>query len=209
MDFFDKLGKTASEAYKVTADKTSKMAKEAKMKIRISDLKSKIEDKYEEIGEKVYNEYVNGKKTVNIPKDLEEECKFIKEANDEIDDLLQQCLDINDKKICVKCSAKIEKDVKFCPECGEKQPKQKECNNDDKKEEKSDEENKSETKADAQVEVIEEVTVETTLPKTSLEKTTEVEANVKIDDKDNKDGKKEVTKKVTKVNTKKEKKDDK
>ena len=30
MDFFDKLGKKASEAYKVTADKTGKIAKEAK-----------------------------------------------------------------------------------------------------------------------------------------------------------------------------------
>ena len=38
MDFFDKLGKKASEAYKVTADKTGKIAKEAKLKMKMADL---------------------------------------------------------------------------------------------------------------------------------------------------------------------------
>ena len=33
MEFFDKLGKKASEAYKMTADKTGKIAKETKIKI--------------------------------------------------------------------------------------------------------------------------------------------------------------------------------
>ena len=44
MDFFDKLGKKASEAYKVTADKTGKLAKEAKLRMKISELKSQIND---------------------------------------------------------------------------------------------------------------------------------------------------------------------
>ena len=37
MEFFDKLGKKASEAYKVTADKTSKIAKETKLKFKIGE----------------------------------------------------------------------------------------------------------------------------------------------------------------------------
>ena len=39
MEFFDKIGKKASEAYKVTADKTGKIAKETKMKLKINELK--------------------------------------------------------------------------------------------------------------------------------------------------------------------------
>ena len=35
MEFFDKLGKKASEAYKMTADKTGKIAKETKIKLKI------------------------------------------------------------------------------------------------------------------------------------------------------------------------------
>ena len=41
MEFFDKLGKKASEAYKATADKTGKLAKETKLKIKINELKNK------------------------------------------------------------------------------------------------------------------------------------------------------------------------
>ena len=48
MEFFDKLGKKASEAYKVTADKTGKLAKEAKLRMKISELKSQINDIYKE-----------------------------------------------------------------------------------------------------------------------------------------------------------------
>ena len=42
MEFFDKLTKKASETYKGAAEKTGKLAKEAKLKIKISENKSKI-----------------------------------------------------------------------------------------------------------------------------------------------------------------------
>ena len=42
MEFFDKLSQKASEAYKITADKTGKIAKETKLKLKISELKSQI-----------------------------------------------------------------------------------------------------------------------------------------------------------------------
>ena len=48
MDFFDKLGKKASEAYKVTADKTGKLAKEAKLRMKVNELKSQINDIYKQ-----------------------------------------------------------------------------------------------------------------------------------------------------------------
>ena len=54
MEFFDKLTKKATETYKGAAEKTSKMAKEAKLKIKINENKAKIKDLYEEIGKKVY-----------------------------------------------------------------------------------------------------------------------------------------------------------
>ena len=42
MEFLDMLGKKASEAYKITADKTGKIAKETKMKLRIGELKNQV-----------------------------------------------------------------------------------------------------------------------------------------------------------------------
>lgn len=120
MEFFDKLGKKASEAYKVTADKTGKIAKEAKLRMKMGDLKSEINDIYEEIGKKVYENHVREEKE-DISKDLEEKCTKIDCLSDEIESLLKECLELKDKKQCPKCYTEIDKNVKFCPQCGEKQ----------------------------------------------------------------------------------------
>ena len=120
MDFFDKLGKKASEAYKVTADKTGKIAKETKIKLKIGELKTQINDIYEEIGKKVYEKHVR-EEEICIKKDLEEQCTKIDVLSDEIDGLLKQCLELKDKKQCQKCFKEIEKNAQFCPNCGAKQ----------------------------------------------------------------------------------------
>ena len=46
MGFFDNLGKKASAAYDATAEKTSKLAKEAKLRMKINENKSNIKDLY-------------------------------------------------------------------------------------------------------------------------------------------------------------------
>ena len=120
MEFFDKLGKKASEAYKVTADKTGKIAKETKMKLKIGELRSQITDIYEEIGKKVYEKHVR-EEDISIKNDLEEQCTKIDVLSDEIDSLLKQCLELKDKKQCPKCFKEIEKNAQYCPNCGAKQ----------------------------------------------------------------------------------------
>ena len=69
MEFFDKLTKKASETYKGAAEKTSKLAKEAKLKLKINENKSKINDLYQEIGKKVYQKHTETG-DVCIKKDL-------------------------------------------------------------------------------------------------------------------------------------------
>ena len=123
MEFFDKLGKKASEAYKVTADKTGKIAKETKIKFKIGDLKSQINDIYEEIGKKVYEKHVR-EEEISIKRDLEEQCTKIDVLSDEVDSLLKESLELRDKKQCEKCFKEIERNAKFCPSCGAKQTEQ-------------------------------------------------------------------------------------
>ena len=120
MEFFDKLGKKASEAYKITADKTGKIAKETKLKFKIGELKTQINDIYEEIGKKVYEKHVR-EEELCIKKDLEEQCTKIDVLSDEIDNLLKECLELKDKRQCPNCYKEIEKENKFCPNCGTKQ----------------------------------------------------------------------------------------
>lgn len=120
MDFFDKLGKKASEAYKVTADKTGKLAKEAKLRLKMSELKSQIDDIYQEIGKKVYESHIR-EEELDLASILEEECTKIDVLSDEIEADLQECLDLKGKKQCSNCYKEIDQTMRFCPECGAKQ----------------------------------------------------------------------------------------
>ena len=121
MEFFDKLTKKASETYKGAAEKTSKLAKEAKLKLKINENKSKIKDLYEEIGKKVYQKHT-ASEDLCIKKDLEEECAKIDILSAEIEKYHKEILELSNLKICVKCKEPMDKDAKFCPKCGEEQP---------------------------------------------------------------------------------------
>ena len=120
MEFFNKISEKASTAYKVTAAKTGKLAKEAKLKLKMSNLKSQINDIYLDIGAKIYEKHLL-KEDINIKNDLEEECTKIDILTNQIEEILNECLELNNKKQCLKCFAKIDKDCKFCPECSTKQ----------------------------------------------------------------------------------------
>ena len=120
MEYFNKISEKASTAYKVTAAKTGKLAKEAKLKLKMSNLKSQINDIYLDIGAKIYEKHLL-KEDINIKNDLEEECTKIDILTNQIEEILNECLELNNKKQCLKCFAKIDKDCKFCPECGTKQ----------------------------------------------------------------------------------------
>lgn len=161
MEFFDKLGKKASEAYKVTADKTGKIAKEAKLRMKMGELKSEINDIYEGIGKKVYENHVREEKN-DISNELEEQCTKIDCLSDEIESILKECLELKDKRQCPNCYTEIDKNVKFCPECGAKQ----EIIEEPAKE----------------VEIVDEQNDDNNKEKSDLEKTVEVESDVNPDE---------------------------
>lgn len=190
MEFFDKLGEKASKAYKVTADKTSKIAKETKLKFRIGELKTQINEIYEEIGKKVYEKHIR-EEEICIKKDLEEQCTKIDVLSDEIESLLKECLELKDKKQCQNCYKEIEKEDKFCPSCGKKQtndiPKEieilEELENTPVREKKKKE--KETVKKDLQEDVKNKKTTQkgkvsknSKEEQSNLEKTVEIESNV-------------------------------
>lgn len=121
MEFLDKLTKKASETYKGAAEKTSKFAKETKLKMKINDNKSKIDDLYKEIGKKVYQKHVAGEE-LDIKSDLELECGKVDDLNQEIEGLHKEIVDLSNCKICESCKQEMDKNAKFCPKCGAEQP---------------------------------------------------------------------------------------
>lgn len=198
MEFFDKLGKKASEAAKITADKTGKLAKETKLKFKMGELRNQINDIYQEIGKRVYEKHIR-EEDICIKKDLEEQCTKIDVLSDEIDSLLKECLELKDKKQCQSCYKEIEKDVKFCPNCGEKQtqeqPKEVEVleklENMEVAEEKETEKQIVIEELQESIQNKEEKTQEVEIKdenmaeeKSNLEKTVEIESNVTLEDND-------------------------
>ena len=123
MEFFNKLGKKASEAYDATAKKTGELAKEAKLRMKMNENKSDINDLYKEIGKKVYEKHVR-EENIDIRTELEEECTKIDVLSAEIETCIKSILELKNKKQCVKCHAELERDAVFCSKCGEKQPEE-------------------------------------------------------------------------------------
>ena len=97
MSFFEEIGKKASATYKATADKTSKIAKEAKLKILINDDESKISEIYEEIGKKIYEMYQKDKDQ-EYPADLKDSLTKIDALNEEINDTKNELLKLKKER---------------------------------------------------------------------------------------------------------------
>ena len=123
MDFFEKLGKKATETFNSAAEKTNKIASETKLKLKINDIKSDIDDVYKEIGKKVYQKFVL-EGAMEIKDYVSNELEKITELTDKMAEYDKQILELSNMKLCVKCKNKMDKNSKFCPVCGEEQPEE-------------------------------------------------------------------------------------
>ena len=122
MDFFDKLGEKATKTYKYTTEKTSKIAKEAKLKMAMNEHKDNIEEIYTEIGKKVYQNHISTEDVdVDISLELEEYCIQIDELSDRIEEERKEILKLKNKKQCDNCYYEIQSDYNYCPNCGKEQ----------------------------------------------------------------------------------------
>ena len=167
MDFFEKIGKKATETFNSAAEKTNKIASETKIKIKINDCKSKIKDLYQDIGKVVYQKLVlDGK--LEVKEDIEEQLSKISELTNQIEEFEKQIIELSGMKQCVNCKNKIEKKAKFCPECGAEQPEEvvhevevvSEDKNEENQENEINPENNSEEVAEDTEETVEEIVEE-------------------------------------------------
>lgn len=117
MGFFNDIGKKTTET-------TTKIARETKLKMKITENKGKIKDLYGEIGRKIYENHVR-EENVDIKEFISDDCSKIDALSKEIEDARKEILVLNNKKMCKKCFAEIERDSMFCPKCGEKQAEEK------------------------------------------------------------------------------------
>ena len=117
MRFFNKISRKTTEA-------TNKIAREAKLKMKISDNKCKIKDLYEEIGKISYESHIR-EKGENLYEKIKDRCSKIDELSKEIEEYRKEILTLNHKKMCIKCYSEIGDEDLFCPKCGKKQTEEK------------------------------------------------------------------------------------
>ncbi len=121
MDFFNKIGKKASETYQATKEKAVNISEEFKIKGKINNLKERKHTIYTEIGEIVFNDIKDGKDVAR--EDITPKCDEISKINDEISKLEVELLSYKKIKVCANCGRELEIEDKFCPACGKEQPK--------------------------------------------------------------------------------------
>lgn len=120
MDFFDKLGRKATQTYNIAAEKTTKVAKETKLKRKLNEIKNEIEEIYIQIGKQVYQKHINNEE-IKIEEEFLGKLNEIDIKAREVEDINNEILELKDKKRCPNCHSQIEYDYRYCPECGEKQ----------------------------------------------------------------------------------------
>ena len=109
MEIFEKIGEVASQTYKYTTEKADKIAKETKIKMKMNENKSKIEDLYNEIGEAVYRRHIATTKE-NFDEEIQNACEEIDKISKEIEQQNNELLNLKDRKQCPNCHEKIEKE---------------------------------------------------------------------------------------------------
>lgn len=121
MDIFEKIGDAANRTYKYTAEKTSKIARETKLKMQINEYKGDIKDLYNEIGENVYEKFVKDEE-LDLS-DLKAKCNMVQELSDKIVECKDEILTLREKRQCKNCYEEIDMNANYCPNCGAEQEK--------------------------------------------------------------------------------------
>ncbi len=126
MEFFDKLGKKATQTYKKTKEKATNISEELKLRGKLSEKKEQLNEIYAQMGKFIYNEIMAN---VEIAKeDVLDSCDKVSNLLRDIETLEDQILKIKKMKRCVKCGMEIDRNDEFCSKCGQEQPK---VNNDE------------------------------------------------------------------------------
>ncbi len=120
MGFFDDISKKMNETKNSFVATTGKIERENKLKKDISNNEVTIQNTYNEIGKKVYESVDN---INDINEYLHEKKNYIDSLIASNADMKKEILVLNNKKICSNCSAEIDLEATFCPQCGKEQEK--------------------------------------------------------------------------------------
>ncbi len=110
----ENIKKSLTKAALKTKETSGTMVEVAKLKYKLVEINSDIDDNYMMIGKLVYEAAEDddiGEKIAEISADI----KSLLEARVDMQEKLNELIN---KKQCPQCEAKMEKDFEYCPKCG-------------------------------------------------------------------------------------------
>lgn len=119
MSFIDDVISTGKSAVSAAGKKTDEVVRFSKLKMKESSLNSDIKNKYEKLGELIYQMSKSG------DKDNAEFDKYIAELDEcyaGLAEVAAQLDELRSEVTCPKCGAKTKNDNAYCPKCGAKLP---------------------------------------------------------------------------------------
>lgn len=111
--FLDKLKNGFAEA----GNKAKIMVDVNLLKLQMGQEEHEIREIFESMGEKVFHLYQTGDVS-SIREQIEGECQRVIQKMEEIHRLELRVIELNDEKECPNCKQTLQKEVRFCPECG-------------------------------------------------------------------------------------------
>ena len=117
MDIFNEFLDKAKVALDVAVKATEDAVDTGKQKLNIAALESKLNKDYKTLGEKFYAFKVTGKIDDEL---IDELIDSISDKKAKISAIREEMKKAKADRICPNCGAAIEKDIIFCPICGQK-----------------------------------------------------------------------------------------
>ena len=110
-DFFGNLSKTLKKTVDTVGKKTDEFVEIQKIRTRQHVLEDQIEKNYQDIGQIIYNRYLNGEA---FDENLAGICKDITDLEKEIADCREDVANKRGRIVCPACGASVPKDAAFC-----------------------------------------------------------------------------------------------
>ena len=122
-DFFGNLSKTLKKTVDTVGKKTDEFVEIQKIRTRQHALEDQIEKNYQDIGQIIYNRYLNGEA---FDENLAGICKDITDLEKEIAYCREDVANKRGRIVCPACGASVPKDAAFCMRCGAAMPEKEE-----------------------------------------------------------------------------------
>lgn len=120
-DFFEDLGKKITETADMLTKKTEKVMEIQKLQNQIRNLERANERDLKDLGRMVFVAY---KTDGDVKEPYHELCENLKQREENIEDLKNQLEELRGSGKCPVCSAAVQEDMSFCPQCGAKLEKE-------------------------------------------------------------------------------------